>query len=218
MRFKQYLQEAAPIEITDFVLDHARPLISEYDCEPSELIKECKLYRGMEPDNARRVQLSHNGKLFGGHIKQVRTDRQPLDTHPDLHRVLDDFFEHNYGWRARSSGLFIMGKSGRPFLEDYGDIHRVFPMGKFKFLWSPSVHDLTHTVHALLVKHKLPIKRNTISYTEDELLEFVDLISQELTGVYEDSDLHAAQSGAPREIMIKCTEYLAVRDAIMEKL
>jgi len=73
--------------------------------------------------------------------KKVRADRRPYSTDPSLHQAFDTRFEEVFGWKPRSSGLFVTGTSATAGM--YGDTtYLVFPAGPFKFLWSDKIYDL----------------------------------------------------------------------------
>lgn len=64
---------------------------------------------------------------------EVRKDRQPRDTAPLIHKLMDDYFNDRFGMRVRSQGLFTIGDSFKS--DAYGYPYYVFPVGEFKFLW-----------------------------------------------------------------------------------
>jgi len=81
-------------------------------------------------------------------FKNIRKERNPLDTQKEIHTYADEWFNKKFGWRARSNVIFCWG---RPF----GDItfyissyYLVFPVGKYKYVWSPEVKDLTEYLNA----------------------------------------------------------------------
>lgn len=73
-------------------------------------------------------------------LNVTHTDRIPKMTDPILHVLTDNFFEEKFGIRPRSSGVFTTGN--RSQAADYGEPVIVFPVGNFKFVWSPVVADL----------------------------------------------------------------------------
>lgn len=101
------------------------------DCGP--VLKELKnandfLYRGM----------TRQGYFLK---KKVRTNRQPLTTSKKLHQMFDMYFKGKFGWNARSNGLFVTGSSNDA--ASYGPkTYMIFPIGNFKYIWSPEVGDL----------------------------------------------------------------------------
>lgn len=76
--------------------------------------------------------------------KVTRTDRAPLDTPQDIHDELDLWFQDEFGWRARSEGLFCWPLK---FTSQW-TVNKwlVFPAGKYKYIWSDKVDDLWATL------------------------------------------------------------------------
>ena len=76
--------------------------------------------------------------------KVTRTDRAPLDTPQDIHDELDLWFQDEFGWRARSEGLFCWPlKFTSQWVQGKW---LVFPAGKYKYIWSDKVDDLWATL------------------------------------------------------------------------
>jgi hypothetical protein len=73
---------------------------------------------------------------------QVRKDRKPSDTHIVTHRRFDRWFYQHFGIRARSEAVFCVGERGRTSTVQYGDPYIIFPIGEFKYIWSPKITDL----------------------------------------------------------------------------
>lgn len=102
------------------------------DCAP--FLKELKksgdtplfLYRNMNVDGS-------VGK------RQVRKDRDPRDTSRVVHKIFDDVLEDLFGFRGRSSALFCSGNED--WGGGYGASYMIFPIGKFRFIWSPKIKD-----------------------------------------------------------------------------
>lgn len=119
--------------------------------------------------------------------KRVRTNRKPKDLKQDLHEMADMLFLEHWGWRARSSGMFVTGDYGSTL--PYGDnAYMVFPQGNFKFLWSPKIDDFVRINFE---------KANEI-----------------IKNQYTDKNLCAAITSG-HEIMIQCESYYAIRDDIL---
>jgi len=72
--------------------------------------------------------------------KKVRTDRKPLDMPQLEHEEIDKAFYDAFGWKPRSSGLFVTPEPSRAFA--YGNQMLIFPIGKVKYLWSEEIADL----------------------------------------------------------------------------
>lgn len=73
-------------------------------------------------------------------IKDVRTDRRPVDTSIEIHNYWNGVFYKKFGWKPRSEGLFVWSKRGGYVFSEFSRI--IFPVGRYKALWSPYVSDL----------------------------------------------------------------------------
>ncbi len=151
--------------------------------------------------------------LFRGTKKRVprgmakittRPDRRPLDTPKELHDYMDKHFKKKFGWKGRSEGVFCLGDEHEASV--YGYTYAMFPIGQFKFIWSPSIMDLTS------------------DFREEEILVGTDYGNeddweggdnnprfQQLIKTYTDKNLKKAIR-SDNEIMIKCKEYYLVDD------
>ena len=145
-----------------------------------------------------RIEMSTFGQYFK---KETRRDRKPLDTIDEYHEAMDGWFLKNYGWRARSeNSLFVYG---RKIKDDY----YVFPIGKFKFVWSSRVKDPTGVFQ---------LDSPYDATYNDELIKFLKRSN------YSDKNIIAAiKSG--NEIMIQCKEYYGMlwtydKDDVLEEL
>jgi len=127
--------------------------------------------------------------------KAVRTDRRPKDTNRDAHKIIDDWFEKEFGIRARSQALFVFGQGIRKhYLNQYGDPCVVFPIGDFKYVWSARVRDLYNLMD---------------DEADMDDLDAVHTLQYKLeTSAYTDSQLDAAIKDE-KEIMIACEAYYA---------
>jgi len=123
----------------------------------------------------RSIELNDNWTL-----KKVRKNRKPLDTPTDLHYKADDYFLEKFGWKARSSGLFVNPILGNT--SGFGsDTYAVFPLKYKQFLYSPKIPDLYTKV--------LQWDKYKDTYTDKNLCKAL-------------SDTH--------EIMIDCDSYYAI--------
>jgi hypothetical protein len=69
--------------------------------------------------------------------KKPRADRRPTDSSPAWHDVLDIVMKKKFGVKARSEGVFC--KTVTP--TGYGMDYMVFPIGKYKCIWSDMIMD-----------------------------------------------------------------------------
>jgi hypothetical protein len=127
MRLLHYINEdrSSAKEIVDILRDKCAPFLKELKKHRYYYM----LYRGSKkhiPDDIMLVK--------------SRKDRKPKDTPPKLSKILDDMFFKKFGWRARSEGVFAT-----PSFDScsyYGCRSMFFPVGQFKYVWSPDIKDL----------------------------------------------------------------------------
>lgn len=178
--FKQFISESAGTLVE----------MIQRDCKP--FLEQCgghAIYRGI----ARANKLNYSElTIDGGEDTQfwdrryVRKNRKPLHTAPEKSKEIDNAMEKTFGWRPRSEGLFV---SGYDLSFAYGKSNLIFPIGEFKFVWSPHVMDLWTAAGG----------RNFNQTLED----FVQ------RSQYKDTDLKDA-IGSQHEIMIGCESYYAI--------
>lgn len=156
------------------------------------------LYRGLEWERAAaNGTASIGGTQIEYGIFNVRKDRQSYSTREDIHYAYNGYFEKRFGWKARSESVFVTGDWGMSTLYGF-ESAMVFPIGKFKYVWSPKVKDIIKFGHHLLDTETDKLK------SQDQVIELMDDLS------YQSGDLQAAiRSG--NEIMIGCDQFLAVR-------
>ncbi len=127
-------------------------------------------------------------------IQSVRQDRQPMNTSKKTHVQLDEIFQTLFGWKPRSSGLFVTGNQIQA--DQYGYVFIIWPIGKFKFIYSSLVKDMFMSIHMIKAK-----KRDRAG--EESLEEFIK-------DNYTDKNIIKAVN-EKTEIMIQCKQYYAKR-------
>jgi hypothetical protein len=119
------------------ILDQCKPFLNQVD-EP------LSLYRGM------------GNTAYNFVHKLIRTDgRRPKVMKPKLHDAINKYFTEQFGEPFRDS-LMCLGNPVRPQM--FGKVHYVFPVGNFRFLWSPEIVDLNYSISRL---HKLRLLPST---------------------------------------------------------
>lgn len=156
------------------------------DCEPYFDKTEKVMWRGM-------------GKVstaFGRY--KCPSGRAPVDTSELVHDLAGSWFIENTGIDYRSEAVFASGSLRQA--QGYGNIYAVFPIGNFKFCWSPMVQDFTYDLAEELYDLE----------DEDDVITAERRVYDSLNHArYQTTDLpHAIQSN--HEIMIHCGEYWAV--------
>lgn len=89
------------------------------------------LYRGVfDPVNKRGI------------IKRkTRKSRQSKDTPERIHKLIGQVMKKKFGWNPRAEGVFV--SSSEWIMNDYGiEGALIFPIGKFKYVYSPKIRDL----------------------------------------------------------------------------
>jgi len=134
--------------------------------------------------------------------KQSRLDdRRPLDSVRKNHDLFNKQFLQKYGENFRNS-VFTNGDT--KIAKYYGDVYSVFPIGNFKFLWSPKVKDLGEQFTGKSSNLFLYAIQSLLYNDEHIVNHFIKEAD------YRTTDLAAAiKSG--NEIMIYCKEYYVLR-------
>jgi len=150
-----------------------------------DLIKrDCKIFLDTKPSGL--LYRGMTGKPNRSFKQSVRQDRRPRNMPPEVSTAIDNWFNENFGFKARSQGVFVTGEFDDA--RSYGKPFAVFPIGAFPFVWSNDVGDLFHLMH---------------NVDPDEVASELD------TAGYQDSEMDdAIKSG--NEIMIGCKAYYAV--------
>lgn len=192
MRLQHYLTEGYK-SISE---NEINALIAK-DCKPYlKQIKNEYLYRGMKSD-------------FDAFKAVPRKNRMPKDTPIVMHNLFDDIIQKLYAWKPRSQGVFATGGKNQAGI--YGSIYKIYPIGNFKFLWAPTIHDFYVDIKdefINLYRHQRGLPR-IMGY--DDIIDkpaFIAEFSTFIKKSYTDKDLYkAAQS--EHEVMILCKSYYA---------
>lgn len=126
MKFKQFINESDDRSYTIIAI--------EKECQPF-----IKAIRGASGFLYRNDGYGSKGP---GYKKKVRSDRRPMDSPIEIHEFVDEQFKKRFGWKGRSEGLFVWGANRFSGKVDNPNFFTVFPVGNFKFIWSPVVSDL----------------------------------------------------------------------------
>lgn len=208
--FKQFLREKE---------EHPLKTLIENDC--AEFLRESKregfLVRGMENAFRRgKVHSFPNPEGPNTHPvefleREVRTNRRPLDNTPKMHDLLDKWFVDKFGFPARSGSLFCFGSSerGRRNAAGYGSLYLIFPIGDFKYVWSPKVFDLFLFTGGLSIESS--------SEDEDEKNRKAHFYEMLESFSYTNKELETAIT-LGNEMMIHCNSYYAFPDRYHDTL
>jgi len=133
-----------------------------------------------------------------------RTDRTPVDMPIEYHELLDEQFESEFGWKARSEGVFATHDFRQA--NAYGMVYFFFPIGDFKYIWSPKIRDLYIHLDQIAdgemerAKSTINIERVMKSSIEDIVDTYID-----------NKFMSAIKS--EHEITFKCNSYYMVHMA-----
>jgi hypothetical protein len=131
-------------------------------------------------------------------IKAIRQNRKPKDTNRADHIALDNGFEKAFGWRPRSQAMFIINDYS--VAQAYGTPYLVFPVGKFKFIWSNHISDLYGGI------------RRYADLTDPDPL----IAANALRELYTEEGLCKAMNSGG-EIMVGCKYYRAVSTVVVRE-
>jgi len=136
-----------------------------------------------------------------------KTERSPKDIPIWVHNYLNDLYVKRFGWPVRS-GVFCYNSNK---IYTYGKPKWLFPIGEYKYLWSPHIKDLFHVfvdwkMEYIKFYRKQGVDPNKISIKNDDIREWASLIVTELP--YHNN--HFGKAGDENEISIWCDEYYLV--------
>lgn len=178
--FKQFLESQQ--DFRSFVMENCGSFLKE----SGVLYGGNLAVRGLR-DTPQYSQFSDDIKYA---IINVRQDRRPLDFSMEAHYKLDQQFQDEFGWRVRSTGLFVYPEDQVTDANHYGKVHIVFPIGDIKYVWSDNVFDLFGHLIA-------------------EPGAGANGLPKEDMDTYKNTELPRALQG-PGEIIIQCDKYLAI--------
>ncbi len=154
------------------------------------------LYRGIKniPSSDFNITVV-DGDEIEWQIFTTNKKRKPTASSRELHKLADDFFLEQFGWRARSQGVFATGSKSSA--GQYGQVFVMVPIGPTRFVWSPKVEDM----FAYYVDHYDESGRDP---------EAAFAFPKEMPNMsYKDNDLKAAID-SNHEIMFDCSKYLLI--------
>lgn len=161
-------------------------------------INEYRLYRGAPPEHEDVQQIADGVRLVNRHHQQ----NPKLDRHD---RGFDNMFVEKYGIPFRSE-LYVTGDFSTAL--GYGDTSIIFPVGEFRFAWSPAVYDLIVSFRKEDFNMGWRDLDKAIENNENLLDKF---------GYVVDKDLAAAIK-SNKEIMMYCDQYLAIELTAFNKI
>ena len=177
MKFQEYINE----ETKKYPVEEMANMIK----------KDCKSFLKEVGENS----------IYRGYKKQIKTieriksrsDRKPLGTPKEDHDMLNKMFKKKFGWKARSEGVFCSNDIND--VQQYGIVHLFYPIGQYKYVWSPKVKDLT-------------VNLEDFDNYEDDFDTFDEYVEW-IISTYKDTGLKDAIS-YEHEVSVKCKEYYLV--------
>ena len=138
--FKKLIQRAIKVRLKESLetpdMKIQREVAEEWPKWRDKIKADCKPYL-----NAVKDLISWRGMYTAGELilkKKPRTDRRPMDTMEHEHHEMDDSFNRIFGWRPRTQAIFVTGNIDQA--ASYGEMHMIFPRGKFRFIYSEKIH------------------------------------------------------------------------------
>ncbi|MFN7156246.1 MAG: hypothetical protein ACK4OE_21455 [Acidovorax sp.] len=124
-------------------------------------------------------------------IQRVRKDRKPRDTPLHLHNAADEWFLSNFGVRFRSQAILLSSsqQTATAYASSPANVHRIIPIDKYQFCWSPKVTDMLQLIDATTTPEKLRTALSASAYQTDDL-----------KSAYESKN----------EVMLFCENYVAI--------
>lgn len=200
MRFYNYLTEAEEITYEDIKRD-CKPFLNDWKKQMKSF-----LFSGRQSDD--------------NFIKRkVRKNRKPKDTPEVVHNLVDNLFEKYMNIRPRSNSVFCYNEPRKTY--GYGNSYMIFPIGKYKILWSPKVTDL---YEYLFQKHNLFInylKKNPDAPKDEEEKDKLDKIRKDMEDIIKTyklvdaSEIHKADE--ENELMLLTDSYYGINNKYFNK-
>ena len=167
-----------------------QPYLKEVDYSP---IRKYALYRGV----------IHTKKTYIAKTVRLQ-NRKPKDTEQKLHDKINKYFKKNYGVPFRNG---IFATSSLDQTEEYahgglheGEVYIIFPVGEFKYLWSPHISDMLDAIY----------EHDVISNAAPGHKSGWKAFKNEALSTYQTTNLtRGIKSG--NEIMIYCKEYYGIK-------
>ena len=183
MRLEQYLieDEAQRLEMIETIKKECKPWL--------------RLIKPILGSEKYFIRQSKRGNNFFVKVA-TRSDRRPLDSSKKVHNAFNKALEKRFGWRPRSEGVFVWPVSENPSIGYF-----FYPIGEFKYVWSPRVGDLFTTAVRNAVE--IDIEEFVPTYTNRDLLDVFNTFPGRMF---------------KSEVMFKCSQYYLVNRRYKELL
>jgi hypothetical protein len=198
MRLVRYLTEETTQEIADTLLK---------DC--SKYIREMKQERRMLWRGSwKRIS---DIEKFKSHTSE---GRRPKDMTIWVHHYLNELFVKKIGWPVRD-GVFCYNSA---HTDVYGPTMWMFPIGDYKYCWTPDLEDLFFEFSSFKAEHimnniKDRLDQNPKSIKNDSIREWAKSVV-EYKKYY---NKHFGKAGIKNEISVWCDDYYLVSPQIQAR-
>ena len=211
--FKQFLNESeSSTEMAKYIESHCKPFLDESK-------RKGLLFRGIGTfAQSGEFNLPGLTDAIPFAIITPRVDRQPRNMPKKFHTLIDDWFKDKFGLKARSAGVFAFGVKSSNTAAGYaassnkgqgGFACVIFPIGPFKYVWSPEALDLyTNFIKADYI---IQDGENESEIDVQKFHRYLETLD------YKSTDLSAALKTG-NEIMLVCDKYLALSVPIKSTL
>jgi hypothetical protein len=186
MKFLNYINEEYDVEFEKIYS------ILKTDC--LKFLKESKgllLHRGTE-----------NGILSRIVKKAVRQDRRPLDMPYAYHEEFNEILYKKFHWYPRTQGVFAT--SDKMDAGNFGISNLFFPIGNYKYVWSPSHNDIWISLQSKFIEI---FPGNQFYNNKDEHIDWLKTAAS----TYINSNLYDALVMG-HEISFKCDSYYLIKE------
>lgn len=169
--------------VKDVIFKYCQPFLKQ--------VGDSKLYRGMKPNN-----VLHDHRLDVDFTYGYVDNRMPKHTSKELHKSFNKAFIKEFNTPFRDG---VMCTGDYMTAEGYGgNVYEIYPVGEFKFCWSPDIEDLYlyYELHGNL-----------------DMEDYLDLDNKALDEVkshYKITDLKQAIK-SNNEIMIYCDKVIVAK-------
>lgn len=201
MKFQQYITEENKIQtihkgITD-VYDNCMPFIKD-------------LVQGGFDVTKKDDDLLYSARSKRDPIIKapIRKGRKPRDMAPLRHEIFDRLLDKKFGIKGRSNALFCTGRYKTTLsYGGHGKVYMIFPVGKYKILWSDVIDDLYNSpVADMIFSEHLSAEPYS---SKDEIKQAEQELNKDIISTYQTGNLmKAIRSG--HEIMLNGKSYIGL--------
>jgi len=165
MKLNRYLTLTINESKDEYFIDIMRKIYK--NCKP--FLKEWAKPQKGSSDVKFLLSGRESSKIFDK--RKIRKDRKPVDTHDTINNDLNDEFQRQFGYPARSNSIFCT--SLVVVATTYGDPYMIFPIGKYKYLWNKNIHDLYN--HIQRTFNGLPTDTRSLIPGDNPLVHAISL-------------------------------------------